>query len=1155
MNPSLRQCHLVRLIAFGALGSASLCAGKLPDPAADTAQTAAEMASVVDLRPTVRQSLGVRSARAVDDRTLEVEIGLSATDAAGNPSSYRIISFDDPTFDYKKFVRPVTAKVATVVEGKGGAGAAFNEFSKKVVTLGLGEPMKPGKSYHLVAQGTDATMVTAARTAAPVKKAGDGPDRDPAIDSAVLGLRRIEPVGNGVLLGEFGPAFSTDHGTDPLRYKVTVNGTPRDITGIGRLSRVDAYLPVGWPFKAIPVHEIFLRLGTPFQDGDLIKLVVDESVTGGTRAAALDFRDAVTFSPSIKVNQVGYLTNSPVKVAYLGRWFGKFPMNPAAGKGEGSEEGFWQALKSASKKPESTETPIPSEDRPATSDGGPALYFSDPPKFQIRSAADRGVVFEGASRLVHRSGERSEGLQKLDYSGENVYQLDFSDFKVPGRYFLTVAGVGRSPEFSIGDDVFEQAFQVQSYGVMAQRSGFELEAPYSDWRRVASLTKGVIPTTLPRSVGERDAFRDLPKHIDRKLAGAFQMPPDMVRLNEDPELLAWWPMNGSAVDASGHGHDLAAIEGTPEFSPAPEMMPGENKAYGPTKGGVTNGFAMASAQLADATGLSYSFWVKVPNNAIKYDGVVMGGENANNNAAKFQVTASWGVLRGFAGLRGEPVLIGRLNDGEWHHVALVLDREDGGNGQLTAYVDGAETSSQPAGPGMPVDGRFVIAGISGNEAAGKFFDDFRIYRRALEPSEVGLLARKWGEASSAIATSGGHHDAGDYNPRSHIDVAQILMRAYEMEPQKFRDGELRMPEAGNGIPDLLDEAAWALKLWPALQMDDGAVRGGTESNGDPNFITTVELDTLGDFAYAPDAETSFEFAGTFAQASRIWRSLGKTAQADEWLALAEKAYRWADAHRPESSGSPGELAKRYLSPKAYAAAELLHTTRDPRYNADFLEVAVWKRQPEAEPDVWNLYDQQAAAWAYLQCPPELCEPEVREAIRKAIIRRADDYIALCGTLAYKSYRHPYAPIVWGAAAYPNAIDPVLWSYKLTGDQKYLEWIIRSVDNSLGTNPLGRSYVTGLGDRTVRAPLHNSRYSHFGEVVPGMHVQGPNQRGEGYAVKETAFPPIQEDFASLYTYADAHFAISMNEGTIPSQARMMALFGLLRPTPNQPSAKP
>jgi hypothetical protein len=62
----------------------------------------------------------------------------------------------------------------------------------------------------------------------------------------------------------------------------------------------------------------------------------------------------------------------------------------------------------------------------------------------------------------------------------------------------------------------------------------------------------------------------------------------------------------------------------------------------------------------------------------------------------------------------------------------------------------------------------------------------------------------------------------------------------------------------------------------------------------------------------------------------------------------------------------------------------------------------------------------------------------------------------------------------------------------------------------------------------------------------LEVQGPNQRGEGYGVSETAFPRLRESFASLYTFVDSHFAISMDEGTVVTQARSMAAFGLLLP---------
>ena len=50
--------------------------------------------------------------------------------------------------------------------------------------------------------------------------------------------------------------------------------------------------------------------------------------------------------------------------------------------------------------------------------------------------------------------------------------------------------------------------------------------------------------------------------------------------------------------------------------------------------------------------------------------------------------------------------------------------------------------------------------------------------------------------------------------------------------------------------------------------------------------------------------------------------------------------------------------------------------------------------------------------------------------------------------------------------------------------------MRTCDNTLGANPLNRSYIVGLGTRTVRAPLHNSRYSHLGEVVPAELIVQP-----------------------------------------------------------------
>lgn len=49
-----------------------------------------------------------------------------------------------------------------------------------------------------------------------------------------------------------------------------------------------------------------------------------------------------------------------------------------------------------------------------------------------------------------------------------------------------------------------------------------------------------------------------------------------------------------------------------------------------------------------------------------------------------------------------------------------------------------------------------------------------------------------------------------------------ILSTYEMFPDKFWDGQLTIPESGNGIPDMLDEAMWELD-W-LVKMKDPSTR-------------------------------------------------------------------------------------------------------------------------------------------------------------------------------------------------------------------------------------------------------------------------------------------------------------------------------------------
>ena len=75
---------------------------------------------------------------------------------------------------------------------------------------------------------------------------------------------------------------------------------------------------------------------------------------------------------------------------------------------------------------------------------------------------------------------------------------------------------------------------------------------------------------------------------------------------------------------------------------------------------------------------------------------------------------------------------------------------------------------------------------------------------------------------------GGHRDAGDYDLRPHhTGIPQMIMKGYETNKNSLinTDNQLNIPESGNGIPDILDEALWNLKSWESFQM-------GTDGLGD-----------------------------------------------------------------------------------------------------------------------------------------------------------------------------------------------------------------------------------------------------------------------------------------------------------------------------------
>jgi endoglucanase len=78
----------------------------------------------------------------------------------------------------------------------------------------------------------------------------------------------------------------------------------------------------------------------------------------------------------------------------------------------------------------------------------------------VRNSATDGIVHRAVLSVMENTDTR-----------ETLTIADFSEFTVPGRYYLFVTGVGRSPDFVIGEDAFTDVYRALMLGMYLWRCG------------------------------------------------------------------------------------------------------------------------------------------------------------------------------------------------------------------------------------------------------------------------------------------------------------------------------------------------------------------------------------------------------------------------------------------------------------------------------------------------------------------------------------------------------------------------------------------------------------------------------------------------------------------------------------------------------------
>jgi endoglucanase len=409
---------------------------------------------------------------------------------------------------------------------------------------------------------------------------------------------------------------------------------------------------------------------------------------------------------------------------------------------------------------------------------------------------------------------------------------------------------------------------------------------------------------------------------------------------------------------------------------------------------------------------------------------------------------------------------------------------------------------------------------------------------ALPPAATGVIAD----------VHGGYHDAGDYDKNyGHMVVVDDLVDLYELAPDRFARDDFGLPESGNHVPDVLDEAIWALGYWAQLQDAPGGVHAGVGTTGPPAWTAMPDQDTESVwYAYDVDPVATYWFAGAAAKLSRALRALDATA-ADAWLARAERAWTWAEANRRAYPNQGRD---------AYAAAELFKTTANPSYEAAFVAYS-----PFANGGTVTLGDGDPseiipALWAYVTAPA--ADPTRKAIVHDALVTRAHSWVEWAKRTGYRLVKHPYAPINYGSYTSLGEAGLLLRVHALTQEPELLAWGTYACDHTLGANADGLSWTTGLGLRSVRHPLQiPSIADGIDAPVPGITVYGPSATTTGGGIQGSvlaAYSPAADAWPPAERFVDVSYSPLLDEFTINESIAPTAFaFGYLAAL--QPSSCP
>ena len=387
----------------------------------------------------------------------------------------------------------------------------------------------------------------------------------------------------------------------------------------------------------------------------------------------------------------------------------------------------------------------------------------------------------------------------------------------------------------------------------------------------------------------------------------------------------------------------------------------------------------------------------------------------------------------------------------------------------------------------------------------------------------------WPACDQSLEVTGGWYDAGDhgkYVVNGGIALWTLLNLAERKDAALFADGAARIPEAGNGVNDLLDEARWEIEFLLKMQAPDGTrmrLPVGQKKSGPELTFTDVDVSGMahhkvGDekwtglplaphedrekrMLFPPATGATLNLAATAAQCARLWKTIDPAFSA-RCLAAAERAFA-AAVRNPEiyavadftGSGAYGD--NDFSDEFYWAGAELLKTTGKAHYR-DAVRPSPHFRLSRAVEFGWPTTGTLGSI-ALASGEHGLTAAETA-ALRRSLISAADSWL---GDIPKTGYALPYATGRWpwgSTSSILNRAMVLAVAHDLTGERRYRDGVIDAMDFLLGRNPLDRSFVSGYGARPMLNPHHRfwarQASAEYPPPPPGALSGGPNNTSIG-----------------------------------------------------------